>query len=157
MNEYKQIHEVFIDSKSNEHIDFNDLYIKLAVYYIYYILIYENLIKEYSYIIYTSNIKCNENIFVWIPIFFAFSIISIKVSFVKVPHVSDKQILSIFNVLNVNNSDIMVNNGIFPSIGHSSIQETYTLILASFFILIFSVIFLICINDSFKLILVFFI
>lgn len=64
MNEYKRIHDAFIDSESNEHIDFDDLYIKLAVYYIYYILIYENLIKEYSYIIYTSNLKCNENIFI---------------------------------------------------------------------------------------------
>jgi len=64
MIEYKTIHEDFlVSTDTSEKIDFEDLYIKLSVYYIYYILVYENIIKEYSYIIYTTNMKLNENIF----------------------------------------------------------------------------------------------
>jgi len=62
MTEFKKIHDDLI-SELNEKIDIDDLFVKLSVYYIYYILVYENLIKEYIYIINSINVKANENMF----------------------------------------------------------------------------------------------
>ena len=52
--------------------------------------------------------------------------ISLKSLFVKVPHVSDKHILSNFLQLKLYNSRTISLVDIFPSIGHSLIQDTYS-------------------------------
>lgn len=54
-----KVHDYF---ENFEKINFHELYIKLSVHYIYYILLYENLIKEYAYIINNINKPFNSNI-----------------------------------------------------------------------------------------------
>jgi hypothetical protein len=73
--------------------------------------------------------KCNENFEYGIPKVLHLSIIYSKSTISNVPHVSDKHIFCILYFLYFKISLITISLLIFPSIGHSLIQEIYNFIL----------------------------